>query len=189
MIALPRSATALILVDLQKAVMAQPVEPRTSAAVLANCQLLAERFRTAGAPVILLNVAFAPDFADALKSPTDRASPAAKAHLIENWTDLADGLAAPGDLRITKRQWGGFYGTDLDLQLRRRSIQTVVIAGIATNIGVESTARSAHEHGYEPVLVEDACASFTTDIHYFAFTQIFPLLGRVATTNDIALSG
>lgn len=185
---LSASDTALIVVDLQRAVMAQPVEPRTTAAVLANCKLLAERFRAAGAPVILLNVAFAPDFADVLKSPADRASPAAKGHLIENWTELAEGLAEPTDLRITKRQWGGFYGTDLDLQLRRRGIRTVVIGGIATNFGVESTARSAHEHGYAPILVEDACASFTTDMHSFAFTQIFPFLARVTMTNDVAFS-
>lgn len=187
MITLSSSDTALIIVDLQNAVMAQAVEPRPSSAVLANCKLLAERFRTAGAPVILLNVSFAPDFADVLKTPVDRASPAAKGHLIENWSELADGLAEPGDLRITKRQWGGFYGTELDLQLRRRGIRTVVIGGIATNFGVESTARSAHEHGYAPVLVEDACASLSADLHVFAFTQIFPLLGRIATVDDICL--
>lgn len=187
MITLPASDTALILVDLQQAVLLQPVEPRTSSVVLANCKLLAERFRAAGAPVILLNVSFAKDFGDALKSPADKASPATKGHLSENWTDLAEGLAQPNDLRITKRQWGAFYGTDLDLQLRRRRIQTVVIGGIATNFGVESTARSAHEHGYAPVLIEDACASLTADMHNFAFAQIFPYLGRIALTDTIRL--
>src|SRR3546814_7304973 len=73
-------------------------------------------------------------------------------------------------------------------QLRRRRIETVVIGGIATNFGVESTARAAHEHGYAPVLVEDACASLTTDMHASAFTQIFPLLGRVTKVSDIARS-
>lgn len=187
MITLSSSDTALVIVDLQNAVMAQAVEPRPSSAVLANCKLLADRFRAAGAPVILLNVSFASDFADVLKSPVDRASPAAKGHLIENWSELADGLAQPGDLRIIKRQWGGFYGTELDLQLRRRGVRTVVIGGVATNFGVESTARSAHEHGYAPVLVEDACASLSADLHDFAFTQIFPFLGRVATVDDIVL--
>jgi isochorismate hydrolase len=129
MITLSASDTALIVVDLQNAVMAQSVEPRPSSAVLDNCKALADRFRAAGAPVILLNVAFAPDFADALKTPADRASPAAKGPLIENWASLAEGLAEPADIRITKRQWGGFYGTDLDLQLRRRGIRTVVIGG------------------------------------------------------------
>lgn len=189
MISLSASDTALIVVDLQNAVMAQPVEPRPSSTVLGHCRLLAERFRAAGAPVILLNVAFAPDFADALKTPVDRPSPAAKGHLIEDWTLLAEGLAEPTDIQITKRQWGGFYGTDLDLQLRRRNVRTVVIGGIATNFGVESTARSAHEHGYAPILVEDACASLTADMHDFAFTRIFPFLGRVARTDDITFAG
>src|SRR3546814_3892582 len=98
---------------------------------------------------------------DALPISIDQASPAAKGPLMENWFELDEGLARPTDLRITKHQWGAFYGTDLDLQLRRRRIETVVIGGIATNFGVESTARAAHEHGYAPVLVEDACASLT----------------------------
>src|SRR3546814_10758135 len=85
---------------------------------------------------------------DALPISIDQASPAAKGPLMENWFELDEGLARPTDLRITKHQWGAFYGTDLDLQLRRRRIETVVIGGIATNFGVESTARAAHEHGY-----------------------------------------
>lgn len=185
MITLSAPSTALILVDLQRAVLALQTEPRTSSSVLANCKLLAERFRSAGAPVILSNVAFASDFGDLQRTPVDQASPAAKGPLMENWFELAEGLTRPTDLRITKHQWGAFYGTDLDLQLRRRRIETVVIGGIATNFGVESTARAAHEHGYAPVLVEDACASLSTDMHAFAFTQIFPLLGRVTKVNDI----
>src|SRR3546814_11781841 len=96
---------------------------------------------------------------------------------MENWFELDEGLARPTDLRITKHQWGAFYGTDLDLHLRRRRIETVVIAGIATNFGVESTARAATEPGYPPVLVEDAFASLTSDLHAFAFTQLFSLFG------------
>src|SRR3546814_15028617 len=99
---------------------------------------------------------------DALPISIDQASPAAKGPLMENWFELDEGLARPTDLRITKHQWGAFYGTDLDLQLRRRRIETVVIGGIATNFGVESTARAAHDHGYAPVLVADSCASLPT---------------------------
>src|SRR3546814_14627384 len=104
---------------------------------------------------------------------------------MENWFELDEGLARPTDLRITKHQWGAFYGTDLDLQLRRRRIETVVIGGIATNFGVESTARAALEHGYAPILVEDACASLTTHMHALAFTQLFLLLGRVTQMCNI----
>src|SRR6202041_3655075 len=97
------------------------------------------------------------------------------------------GLAEPSDIRITKRQWGAFYGTELDLQLRRRGVTTVVIGGIATNMGVESTARAAHEHGYAVVLADDATAGFSAEIHAFAFEHIFPHLGRVAKADEIEL--
>jgi nicotinamidase-related amidase len=92
---------------------------------------------------------------------------------------LAEGLAQPSDIRVTKHQWGAFYGTDLDTQLRRRNIQTVVLGGIATNLGVESTARQAHEHGYDVVIVEDATTSRMADMHGFAVNVIFPLISRV----------
>ncbi|WP_264779078.1 isochorismatase family protein, partial [Gluconobacter sphaericus] len=85
-----------------------------------------------------------------------------------DWAELVDGLAEPTDLRVTKRQWGAFYGTDLDLQLRRRGISTIVLGGIATNLGVESTARAAHEHGYNVVLATDVMSTFTEEMQRFA---------------------
>ena len=78
---------------------------------------------------------------------------------------------------MTKRQWGAFYGTDLDLQLRRRGVRTIVLGGIATSIGVESTARSAWEHGYELVICEDLCADLHAETHAFSFKHIFPAPG------------
>ena len=150
-------------------------------------RLLARRFRAARAPMVLVNVAFSLDFGDALKMPVDRPPQLPPGGLPEGWAELADGLAEPSDLRITKRQWGAFHGTDLDLQLRRRGVTSVVIGGIATNIGVESTARAAHEHGYAVVLPEDAAASRSAEMHTFAFEQIFPMLGRVAKTDAIEL--
>jgi nicotinamidase-related amidase len=77
--------------------------------------------------------------------------------------------------------------TDLDVQLRRRGVQTVVIGGIATNIGVESTAHQAYEYGYEVVIAEDATTSNTAEMHSFAVTVIFPLLSRVVKAADIGL--
>jgi nicotinamidase-related amidase len=105
----------------------------------------------------------------------------------EYWSELADGLAEASDLKVTKRQWGAFYGTDLDLQLRRRGVTTVVIGGVATNMGVESTARAAHEHGYAVVLAEDAATSLSAEMHAFAFEHVFPHLGRVAKAAEIEL--
>ena len=188
MLNLSAATTALILIDLQKGIVGLPTQPYSGAAVLDRGQEMARRFRAAKAPVVLVNVAFAADFADALKTPVDQ-PPQLPAGLPEGWMELADGLAEPSDIRITKRQWGAFYGTELDLQLRRRGVTTVVIGGIATNIGVESTARAAHEHGYAVVLAEDATSARSSAQHSFAFEHIFPKLGRVAKANDIALQG
>ncbi|THD58154.1 hydrolase [Phenylobacterium sp.] len=187
MITLPAQTTALILVDLQKFIAGLPLQPHSGEAVVAKGMDLARRFRAAKAPVVLVNVAFAPDLADSLKSPVDQPSGMPPGGFPEGWTELVDGLAEPSDLRVTKRQWGAFYGTDLDLQLRRRGVTTVVIGGIATNMGVESTARAAHEHGYAVVLAEDATATHTAEMHAFAFEKIFPRLSRVAKTDEIEL--
>jgi nicotinamidase-related amidase len=89
-----------------------------------------------------------------------------------------------GDVRITKRQWGAFYGTDLDLQLRRRGIRTLAMSGIATNFGVESTARAAFDRGYELVFVEDAMTSLAAEPHAFTVKELFPRMGRVRSTGE-----
>jgi nicotinamidase-related amidase len=187
MITLPTASTALILIDLQKGIAAHQLAPYSFEAVLAKGKELARRFRVAKAPVVLVNVAFAPDFSDALKAPVDQRMQAPPGGFPEDWSELADGLAEASDLKLTKRQWGAFYGTDLDLQLRRRGVTTVVIGGIATNMGVESTARAAHEHGYAVVLAEDAATSLSAEMHAFAFDHIFPHLGRVAKADEIEL--
>lgn len=187
MLTLPAATTALILVDLQKGIVAMPVEPHPGTAVLAAARGLAKRFRAAGAPVVLVTVAWSPDAGDALRTPVDRPMQAPPGGFPPAFFELADGLAEPSDIRVTKRQWGAFYGTDLDLQLRRRGVTTVVLGGIATNIGVESTARAAHEHGYAVVLAEDATAGRSAAQHAFAFEHIFPSLGRVVRSADIDL--
>lgn len=187
MISLPAAGTALVLIDLQQGIVTLPLAPRNGQDVVDKGLGLARMFRGAGAPVVLVNVAFSPDRSDALKSPVDRPPQMPAGGLPADWSKLVDGLAEPSDLRVTKRQWGAFYGTDLDLQLRRRRIDTIVLAGIATNMGVESTARAAHEHGYAVVVAENACTSRSADMHNFAVEQIFPLLGRVAPSEQIEL--
>jgi nicotinamidase-related amidase len=89
------------------------------------------------------------------------------------------------DFIVTKKQWGAFYGTDLDLQLRRRKIDTIVLCGIATNIGVESTARFAFELGFQQVFVEDAMSGRSAEDHNHSVKTIFPRLGRVRKTEEI----
>ena len=177
----PKS-TALVLIDLQKGIIGLPLEPRSGRDVVASAGALASQFRALGAPVFLARVAF-PVGPAALRLTTD-ASPPLPAVEPPDWYDLAL-EPQPSDVFIHKRHWGAFYGTDLDLQLRRRRIETIVLGGIATNFGVESTARFAHELGYEQIFAEDAMASFTKANHDFAIQNILPRLGRVRVVGEI----
>jgi nicotinamidase-related amidase len=182
---LDSKTTALVLIDLQKGIVGRPLAPHSGAEVLKTSGELADRFRRAGAPVVLVNVAWSADFKDALRQPVDMPMTPPAGGFPPDFMDLADGLAKPGDLRITKRQWGAFYGTELDLQLRRRGIQTIVLGGIATNIGVESTARQAWEHGYSIILAEDATTGQSAEMHSFSIKNILPRISRVSKTADI----
>jgi NAD(P)-dependent dehydrogenase (short-subunit alcohol dehydrogenase family)/nicotinamidase-related amidase len=180
----PRT-TALVLVDLQKGILGFPLAPHSGAAVLQSGAQLAKRFRAVGATVALTRVTWSRNFADALQQPVDRPLPG-PAELPSEWGDFPAELEEnAGDIIITKRQWGAFHGTELDLQLRRRGIKTIVLGGIATNMGVESTARQAWEHGYEIVFADDAISSINPELHSFAMQSIFPIIGRVRRSVDI----
>jgi nicotinamidase-related amidase len=180
MIALDSRRTALVLIDLQNGILDMPLAPRAGAEVLAASADLARRFRAAGAPVALVRVGWAADFADAPRAHVDQPTPRPPGGFPAEWSDLAGGLAQPGDILIVKRQWGAFYGTELDLQLRRRDVKTIVLGGVATNFGVESTARQAWELGYEVILAEDASASLSGEMHAFSVEKIMPRIARVA---------
>jgi nicotinamidase-related amidase len=129
MVTLPTASTALILIDLQKGIAAYQLAPYSFEAVFAKGKELARRFRVAKAPVVLVNVAFAPDFSDALKAPVERPMQAPPGGFLEDWSELADGLAEASDLKVTKRQWGAFYGTDLDRTPSPSSISSRISAG------------------------------------------------------------
>jgi nicotinamidase-related amidase len=177
------ATTALVLVDLQQGITTLPVQPHSAEEVVANGARLAEAFRAVGGPVVTVRVATSPDGGDALATEVDEARPARQPS--PGWSDIVPAIRDDRDIVVTKKQWGAFYGTDLDLQLRRRHISTVVLGGIATNMGVESTARAGHEHGYHLVLVEDAMSGLSAEDHAFALTRIFPRIGRVASTSDV----
>ena len=181
------NTTGLVLIDLQKAVVDRPLAPYSAADVLKTGIEMAELFRGAGAPVVLVNVGWSPDFKDALCQPVDEPMQLPPGGFPPDFMELAGGLAHPGDIRITKRQWGAFHGTELDLQLRRRGIQTIVLGGVATNIGVESTARQAFELGYAVVLAEDATSGQSAEMHGFAIKNIFPRISRIMKASAISL--
>lgn len=185
-LSLDASSTALVVIDLQKGILSRPCEPHASAEVLERAVRLADAVRAKGGFVVLVRVAFSPDFKDALRPPSDDPGWARAAAPPPDWADLAPELGPrAGDHVVTKRQWGAFHGTDLDLQLRRRGVTTIVLCGISTCFGVESTARGAHEHGYSQVFAEDAMSTLSAAEHQHTVTRIFPRLGRVRSTAEI----
>jgi len=177
--------TALVLIDLQKGIVPSPLQPRSGAEVVTAAKALAERFRAAGGTVVLVHVTWAKDYRDWPTTPVDQPTSRPEGGMPEGADQFVDGLQQDGDIVVTKRNWGAFHGTDLDLQLRRRGVKTIVLGGIATNFGVESTARTAYELNYALVIAEDCCATLSADLHAVAIKSIFPRLSRVMQSTDV----
>lgn len=177
--------TALVVIDLQKGIAAAPTQPHAASDVVARTVQLANAFRAKNLPVILVRVSFAADGADMLKTRTEKSSSRGAASMPADWDQVVDDLITGDEIIVTKRNWGAFHGTDLDVHLRRRGITQIVLTGIATSIGVESTARAAYEHGYHVTLATDAMADMSEDNHRHSIEQIFPRLGETGTTAEI----
>ena len=181
-----KKTTALVVIDLQKGIAAMPAQPHETATVVGNAAKLAQAFRKNNMPVFLVRVATSPDGKDRLDPIIDGDNPWAKMKMPAEWSEIVPELGPEeNDIVITKKQWGAFYGTELDLQLRRRKIDTIVLCGISTNIGVESTARFAFEYGYQQIFVEDAMSARSAAEHENTVQTIFPRMGRVRTAQDV----
>jgi nicotinamidase-related amidase len=178
------ATSALVLIDLQASNVERDLQPHAAAQVVANARRLADAVRAHGGLVVyarvLVNALLSLPADAPLRRPADAPPLPHEACEIV----AAVGMQS-GDLLISKRQWGAFYGTELDLLLRRRGIRTVVLAGIATNFGVESTARTAFDYGYELVFVEDAMSSVSAPMHEFAVAHVFKRMGRVRSTAQV----
>ena len=184
-VTLDPATSALVLIDLQQGIATPDKAPRTGADVVATARDLAARFREAGATVVLVHVGMTAAEMPSLNVdkpalPADGTPP--------GFADLAEGLQQDGDIVVLKHHWGAFTGTDLDLQLRRRGCKTIAIAGIATNFGVESTARSAWELSYDVVIVEDACSSRSAELHAFAIDNILPAIARIVSSDAVSFA-
>ena len=178
--------TALVVIDLQRGIVAPPSAPHSSTEVVARAAQLAAALRNAGGTVVFVHVTPSADGKDGLKPITDAPVGAGGRTLPPDWAEIVPELAPqPSDVIITKRQWGAFYGTELDLQLRRRGVDTIVLCGISTSIGVESTARDAYERGYNQIFVEDAMAARDLEEHRHTVRSLFPRIGRVRTTEEV----
>jgi nicotinamidase-related amidase len=185
-IVLDARSTALVLIDLQRGIVGRDTAPHPAAKVVANAVLLANRFRQMAATVVLVRVSFSADGKDVLAASVDAPFTVRPGQMPPDWSEIVPELGPrEDDLIITKHQWGAFYGTELDLQLRRRGVRSIVLGGIATNFGVESTARDAWERNYALIFPEDAMAGMSADAHAFAVRNIFPRLGRIRSTEQI----
>lgn len=167
--------SALIVVDLQKGITSRPIEGVR--AVVDNSARLADAFRKRGLPVVLVNVTG--------MAPGRTEQPRMSLTFDEDFAEIDPALGADdGDIRVTKRTWGAFTGTGLDESLRARGVTQVMLCGIATTAGVESTARQAHELGFNVMLVSDAMTDMSDEAHGRSIEIIFPRLGETGTTEE-----
>lgn len=163
----PRT-TAAVLVDLMPRIIEQPMEPYPGREVLGRCVSLANALRSAGGLVVYVRV----------ERPSVDVQPPG--------SELAPECdPQPGDVRIVKRTIGAFHSTGLDDELRSRGVETVLLGGLATNFGVESTGRAADEHGYSVVFVADAMSGLHAPAHTFAVEYVFPRIGTVSSSEEI----
>lgn len=169
--------TALIVIDLQKGVVALPAAAPVSEIVQRSSDLAAA-FRSHRLPVVLVNVAGgASGRIEQVRSTAARPA---------DWSELVPELKQqPEDLLVTKRTWGAFSSTDLEAQLKSLGVTQVVICGVATSIGVESTARHAFALGFNVTLAVDAMTDMFADAHHNSLTRIFPRLGECGSTQEI----
>ncbi|MDB5011204.1 MAG: isochorismatase family protein [Mucilaginibacter sp.] len=174
--------TALILIDLQKGIvqysLAHPIKD-----VLTNSALLVKAFRKAGLPIVVVNVNPAgAAWTKARKEP----APASSTPFKEDWLEITPEIETEsGDIFITKTTWSAFYNTQLDEELKKRGITGVVMAGVSTSIGVEGTARSASERGYNVTFASDAMTDMFMEAHERSMKYIFPRMGEIDVTQKI----
>ena len=184
--------TALVLIDLQKGIVNLPVV-HPVADVIAKATELIAAFRTKNLPVVIVNVnplgakwtqsrvesATAPKGEENIKQ--------ARAAMEQGgFFDIIDEVKTqPDDIFITKTTWNAFFETALHAQLQSHGITNIVLAGVATSIGVEGTARNASEHGYNITFASDAMTDLHLDAHENSFKNIFPRIGEVGDTATI----
>lgn len=175
---------ALVLIDLQNAIVKANTAPYTTHEVLQNCNRLIAAFRKAGKPIILVNVnTNGAAWTKSRKNAAQRVMPATPTEDAYQISPLVD--AMPDDIYITKHTWSAFYETELDEELRKRNITNIVLGGVATSIGVEGTARSASERGYNLTFISDAMSDLVAECHEKSLKYIFPRMGEVGTTNEV----
>jgi nicotinamidase-related amidase len=169
--------TALIVVDLQRGIVGSSfIHP--IGGIVSRSRALLDAFREHGLPVVLVNV----DGVAPGRTERQRRSEPYPA----GWTEFIPELnQQPGDIVVTKRTWGAFTSTDLENRLKALGVTQVVVTGVATGTGVESTARQAYEYGFNVTLALDAMTDARPEAHDYSIRNVFPRLGETGTAQDI----
>lgn len=174
--------TALVVVDVQNGFRSQPAAPHSADDVIARNVALADAFRARELPVILLRYTTN----GAAPARTDYSGRGSGGTPPEGWDSIVDELAGhDSDVVITKYGWDSFHGTDLDAQLRSRGVTQLVLTGVATSIGVESTARAARDHGYQLTIPTDALTDLFAESHAHTTSRVFPMIAETGTTEEV----
>ena len=161
-------------------------DPQRYAPVLANAAKLLAAARAAGAMVAYARADHRPDGGATARTLHDSGP---RPPLITSGTpdaEIVSELASrPGDYMVPKHRWSAFHGTYLDLALRARRVDTIVLTGGSTEIGISSTAYAARDLDYNLVIVSDACTSAKQDVHAQLMREVFPRLSRIRTTIQV----
>ena len=168
--------TALVVIDLQRGIVGR-VADADAERVVDAAKRLAAAFRRRGLPVVWMNVAGRP--------PGRTERPLMSGEPPAGFAELLPGLCLPGDHALTKHGPGAFIGTGLGALLAGLRVTQIVLAGISTSVGVESTARQAYEHGFNVTLASDAMTDPDAQAHAASVTRVFPVLGETGATEAI----
>jgi nicotinamidase-related amidase len=170
--------TALIVIDMQKGIVSGNFIHPIADILDRTCALM-DAFRAKNLPVVLVNVA------GRAPGRTEQ-GPRASQTFAEGWADLLPQLDRQlNDIAVTKHSWGAFATTDLEAQLKARDVTHVVVAGVATSVGVEATARQAYEQGFNVTLALDAMTDIREEAHGYSIGNVFPRVGETGTTGEI----
>jgi nicotinamidase-related amidase len=175
------SRTALVLIDLQKGIVKMEGQPHSATNVINNANRVIQLFNENNGFVAFVRVKFH-DGKDVL---TPNAMVSLPGDDDPDFSEFAEGLQiTPQDYIVSKRHFSAFFGTDLDLQLRRRGIDTIIIGGISTHVGVDTTARDAYQNGYDQYFLTDMMTAPNRKLHDFPINEVFPIMGQVMTTDQ-----
>jgi ureidoacrylate peracid hydrolase len=193
---IPREATALMVIDMQNGFL----DPKGSMAAigmsheamlpaLPGCQRLVEAARAAGVPVIYTRYVYMPDYSDGGLLPNEMLPAMREVNALVNGTwdaeVVPDLKPKDGDIVIDKSRPSAFYGTQLEPVLTSLGVRNLVVAGITTNVCVETTVRDAGQRDYHVHVVSDATAEYEPERHDHALNTMGFIFGRIATVDDV----